>query len=209
MNIHSDHVPYLHREDSSYSQTNNPFIFVSPSWRVTCCHQNWPLTCQQWLSNTVAVASLHEPNQTNSLWVFNLNNWISEVWPLYIVGHDPVLSAHSVCACFLIVKTCRGTPSQKKLLHHHAAVSNFSHREQKHCESTLAPLCLWPKNSLLDFADSCYMVLRFFLSEVEVRVNRNTAIGSASCLKWNTWTPQRGMDPVGIHICKRLKDDAQ
>lgn len=110
------------------------FIFLSPSWRVTCCHQNWPLTCQQRLSDAFAEASPHDPNKTNSLWVYNLNNWISGVRPVYIVGRDPVLSAHSVCACFLIAKTCRGTPSQEKRLHHHAAVSNLSHREQKHCK---------------------------------------------------------------------------
>lgn len=76
-------------------------------------------------------------------------------------------------------------------------------------ETTLALLFLWPKNSLLDFTDSGYMAFRFLLSEVEVRGDRNTAIGSASCLKWNTWTPQRGMDPAGIHICERLNDETQ
>lgn len=50
----------------------------------------------------------------------------------------------------------------------------------------LALLCVRPKNSLLDFTDSGYMTFGFLLSEVEVRGDRNMAIGSASCLKWNT-----------------------
>lgn len=73
---------YLHREVSNYSQTTTSFIFVSPSWHVTCCHQNRPLTSQQWLSDVFAVASPHDPNKTNSLWLYNKHNWISGVWPL-------------------------------------------------------------------------------------------------------------------------------
>lgn len=160
MNIHSDHVPYSN-------------IFMSPSWRVTCCHQNWPLTCQQWLSNTVAVASLHEPNQTNSLWVFNLNNWFSQVWPLYIVGHDPVLSAHSVCACFLIVKTCRGTRHRKSCYTitrlfpiYPTGNKNTARACWLHCVCDLKIVCLTSQTLVIWCSDSFWVKWRSELTGI-------------------------------------------
>lgn len=76
-----------------------------------------------------------DPNNTNSVWDYNLKR-VSGAWLLYIVGRNPVLS---LWAGFLMVKTCSGTPSQKKLPHHDAAVFNLSHKEQKHCRDHFGP----------------------------------------------------------------------
>lgn len=84
-----------------------------------------------------------------------------------------------------------------ELLHHHAPVSNYSHEEQQDCRAHTVSSVFYLKIAV-DFTDSGYKTtLGFLLNEVEVKGHRNIANSSASCLNWNTLTPQRGVGSRG------------
>lgn len=99
----------VHCKSTVWACSTFPFLLVvSPI-------MTWDMLSSEMASDQSAVVwsccRNVNPNKTNSVWDYNLKKWVSGAWLLYIVGCNPVLS---LWACFLMVKTCSGTPSQKK-----------------------------------------------------------------------------------------------
>lgn len=96
-----------------------------------------------------------------------------------------------------------GPCHQMGLLHHHTTVSNYSREEQQDCRAHAGSTVgffffFYLKIAVHTTSGSGYKTtLGFLFNEVEVKDDRNIANGSASCLNWNTLTPQRGVGSQG------------
>lgn len=147
--------------------TLRSLTLAQPSRNVTCRPQKWPLTYRHRLLLPERRRMIQIKQTPSEFGI--LKKWISGAWPLYIVGHDPVDSAHSVCACFLIVKTCRGTRLQKRAAASSRGCFQFVPQGTKNTAVTTVRRCV---GDLKIVSSTSRMAFRFLLSEAEVRGER-------------------------------------